>query len=186
MMTSHGSQLTPPVGDGDHVQGPASAPVTLVEYGDYECPYCGAAYPIVKEIQRRLGDRLRFVFRNFPITTAHPHAEHAADAAEAAGAQGRFWEMHDLLYEHKRALGDRQLEEYAAALGLDVERWVSDMETQAHLERVRADFMSGVRSGVNGTPTFFINGRRHDGSHDLETLLAAIEAAIPATARQRS
>jgi protein-disulfide isomerase len=186
MMTSHGSQLTRPVGDGDHVQGPATAPVTLVEYGDYECPYCGAAYPIVKEIQRRLGDRLRFVFRNFPITTAHPHAEHAAEAAEAAGAQGRFWEMHDALYEHQRALGDSQLEEYAGAVGLDVERWVSDMETQAQQERVRADFMSGVRSGVNGTPTFFINGRRHDDSYDLETLLAAIEAAMPETARRRA
>ena len=183
MMTSHGSQLTPSVGDGDHVQGPATAPVTLVEYGDYECPYCGAAYPTVKEIQRRLGDRLRFVFRNFPITTAHPHAEHAAEAAEAAGAQGRFWEMHDALYEPQRARGDRRLTEYAASLGLDVERWGSDMETQAHRERVRADFMSGVRSGVNGTPTFFINGRRHDGSHDLGTLLAAIETAMPATAR---
>jgi protein-disulfide isomerase len=184
-MTSHASQLTLPVGEGDHAQGPATAPVTLVEYGDYECPYCGAAYPIVKQIQRRLGDRLRFVFRNFPIATAHPHAEHAAEAAEAAGVQGRYWEMHDARYEHQRTLDDRQLVEYAVALGLDVERWVSDMETQAYLERVRADFMSGVRSGVNGTPTFFINGRRHDGPHDLETLLAAIEAAMPATARQR-
>jgi protein-disulfide isomerase len=185
MMTSHGSQLTPSVGDGDHVQGPATAPVTLVEYGDYECPYCGAAYPIVREVQRRLGDRLRFVFRNFPITTAHPHAEHAAEAAESAGAQGRFWDMHDTLYEHQRALGDAQLREYAATIGLDVERWVSDMETGAHLERVRADFMSGVRSGVNGTPTFYINGRRHDGSYDLETLLAAIEAAMPTTSPRR-
>jgi protein-disulfide isomerase len=180
MMTSHGSELKPPVGEGDHVQGPASAPVTLVEYGDYECPYCGAAYPIVKEIQQRLGDRLRFVFRNFPITTAHPHAEHAAEAAEAAGAQGKFWEMHDYLYEHQRALMDRKLDEYAAAVGLDVERWVADMETQAFAERVRADFMSGVRSGVNGTPTFYINGVRHNGSFDLESLMAAIEAAMPA------
>jgi protein-disulfide isomerase len=186
MMTSHGSQLTPPVGDRDHTQGPATAPVTLVEYGDYECPYCGAAYPVLKEIQRQMGDRLRFVFRNFPITTAHPHAEHAAEAAEAAGSQGRFWEMHDALYEHQSALGDPQLEEYAAALGLDVERWVSDMEHQANLERVRADFMSGVRSGVNGTPTFFINGRRYDGAHDLEAILAAIKAAMPATARRHS
>jgi protein-disulfide isomerase len=183
MMTSHGSQLTPTVGDSDHVQGPSSAPVTLVEYGDYECPYCGAAYPIVKEIQQRLAGRLRFVFRNFPITTAHPHAEHAAEAAEAAGAQGRFWEMHDYLYEHQRALDDRHLEDYASTVGLDVERWVSDMEAQAHAERVRADFMSGVRSGVNGTPTFFINGLRHDDSYDVETLLAAIEAAMTEAAR---
>jgi predicted DsbA family dithiol-disulfide isomerase len=170
MTTSHGSQLTPPVGDHDHVQGPSSAPVTLVEYGDYECPYCRAAYPIVKEIQRRLGDRLRFVFRNFLITTAHPHADHAAEAAEAAGAQGKFWEMHDSLFEHQRALGDRHLEAYAGAVRLDVERWASDMEAQRHAERVRADFVSGVRSGVNG--------RRHDGAHDMETLTAAIEAAV--------
>ncbi len=179
MTTSDGTNLTPPVSERDHIQGPASAPVTLVEYGDYECPYCGMAYPIVKEIQQRLGDRLRFVFRNFPLTNAHPHAEHAAEAAEAAGAQGKFWEMHDELYEHQRALMDQELEEYAAAVGLDVERFDREMEGQAHTERVRADFMSGVRSGVNGTPTFFINGRRHDGSYDVETLLAAIEAETP-------
>jgi protein-disulfide isomerase len=178
MMTSHGSQLTLPVTERDHSQGPASAPVTLVEYGDYQCPYCGAAYPIVKEIQQRLGDRLRFVFRNFPITTAHPHADHAAEAAESAGGQGKFWEMHDHLYEHQRALDDRNLEEYAAAVGLDVERWDTDMESQAYAGRVREDFMSGVRSGVNGTPTFFINGQRHNDSFDLETLLTAIEAAM--------
>jgi protein-disulfide isomerase len=183
MMTSHGSQLTRPVDDSDHAQGPSSAPVTLVEYGDYECPYCGAAYPIVKEIQQLLGDQFRFVFRNFPITTAHPHAEHAAEAAEAAGAQGKFWEMHDYLYEHQRALMDRNLAEYASTLGLDVDRWVTDMEDAVYAERVRADFMSGVRSGVNGTPTFFINGRRHDGAYDVETLLAAIEAAMPEPAR---
>ncbi len=182
-MEDGGGQLTIPVGEHDHTEGPASAPVTLVEYGDYECPYCGAAYPIVKEIQQRLGARLRFVFRNFPITTAHPHAEHAAEAAEAAGAQGKFWEMHDYLYEHQHALPDRKLEEYAAAVGLDVERFDRDMEGQAYRERVRSDFMSGVRSGVNGTPSFFINGRRHNGSYDLETLLAAIEAAMPETVR---
>jgi len=179
MMSSHGSQLRRPVDDHDHSQGPATAPVTLIEYGDYECPYCGAAYPIVKEIQQRLGDRLRFVFRNFPITTAHPHAEHAAEAAETAGAQGKFWEMHDELYEHQNALTDRDLEAHAEAVGLDVERWVADMEAQTFAERVRTDFMGGVRSGVNGTPTFYINGRRHDGSYDLETLLGAIEAAMP-------
>jgi protein-disulfide isomerase len=181
MTTQFGSQLTLPVGERDHSQGPPTAPVTLVEYGDYECPYCGAAYPIVKEVQRRLGDQLRFVFRNFPITTAHPHAEHAAEAAEAAAAQGKFWEMHDYLYEHQRALMDRRLEEYAAAVGLDVARFNREMEGQAYLERVREDFMSGVRSGVNGTPTFFVNGRRHNGSYDLEALLAAIDAAAHET-----
>ena len=179
MMTTHGARLSMPVGERDHIQGPAEAPVTLVEYGDYECPYCGAAYPIVKEVQRRLGDRLRFVFRNFPITTAHPHAEHAAETAEAAAAQGKFWEMHDYLYEHQKALVDAKLEEYAAAVGLDVERFDREMTAQAYSARVREDFMSGVRSGVNGTPSLFINGQRHDDSYDLETLLAAIEAAMP-------
>src|SRR5438067_210371 len=173
------ASLTPPVSQRDHQQGPETAPVTVVEYGDYECPYCGEAYPIVKEIQLRLGERLRFVFRNFPLKEAHPHAQHAAEAAEAAAGQGKFWEMHDTLYEHQEALPDRQLEEYAAAVGLDVEQFDRDMEGQVYRERVRADFMSGVRSGVNGTPSFFINGRRHDDSYDLETLLAAIETAAP-------
>jgi protein-disulfide isomerase len=177
MTMSDGGRLTLAVSERDHVQGSTTAPVTLVEYGDYECPYCGAAYPIVKELQRRLGDRLRFVFRNFPLGNMHPHAEHAAEAAEAAGAQGKFWEMHDWLYEHQQALGDEQLEEYAGTIGLDVERFDTEMEGQVHQERVRADFMSGVRSGVNGTPTFFINGHRHNGSYDLATLLEAIEAA---------
>jgi protein-disulfide isomerase len=186
MITTHGAQLTVPVGEDDHSQGPATAPVTLVEYGDYECPYCGAAYPIVKEIQRRLGDRLRFVFRNFPITTAHPHAEHAAEAAETAAAQGKFWEMHDYLYEHQKALMDRNLAEYAAEVGLDLEQFERDMTAQTFADRVRADFMSGVRSGVNGTPTFFINGQRHNGSYDVETLLAAIEQAAAARDQVRA
>jgi protein-disulfide isomerase len=186
MMTQHSGQLTLPVSDRDHSQGPSDAPVTLVEYGDYECPYCGAAYPIVKRVQERLGDRLRFVFRNFPLTTIHPHAEHAAEAAEAAGAQGRFWEMHDYLYEHQRALMDRKLEEYATAVGLDLQRFERDMVAGVHIDRVRADFMSGVRSGVNGTPTFFINGQRHNGRWDFETLLATIEAAVPKTSDRLS
>src|SRR5215213_1920134 len=112
--------LTPPVGDDDHAIGRADAPITLVEYGDFECPYCGRAYPIVKEVQSRYGDQMRFMFRNFPLTQIHPHAEHAAEAAEAAGAQGAFWEMHDALYEHQRALTDQHLAEYAAEIGLDV------------------------------------------------------------------
>jgi protein-disulfide isomerase len=163
--------------DRDHIQGPADAAVTLVEYGDYECPYCGAAYPIVKELQARMGDRLRFVFRNFPITTSHPHAEQAAEAAEAASAQGRFWEMHDLLYENQRRLRDQDLHSYAEQLGLDVEQFDKDLAGHVHAPRVREDFMSGVRSGVNGTPSFYVNGARHDDSYDLETLLAALERA---------
>ena len=170
--------LTMPVDeDRDHIQGPGDAPVTLVQYGDYECPYCGAAYPIIKEVQARMGERLRFVFRNFPITTSHPNAEQAAEAAEAAAAQGRFWEMHDLLYENQRRLSDRDLLSYAEQLGLDLERFGSELTEHAHAARVREDFMSGVRSGVNGTPTFYINGVRHDDSYELETLLAALERA---------
>ncbi len=167
----------------DHVQGPADAAVTLVEYGDYECPYCGAAYPIVKEIQARMGNRLRFAFRNFPITTSHPHAEQAAEAAEAAAAQGRFWELHNHLYENQRRLRDDDLRSYAEALGLDVERFDKELAEHVHAERVHEDFMSGVRSGVNGTPTFFINGVRHDDSYDTETLLGALERAAEAKLR---
>jgi protein-disulfide isomerase len=176
--TQWGAALTVPVTeDRDHAQGSAAAAVTLVEYGDYECPYCGAAYPIVKEVQARLGENLRFVFRNFPITTSHPHAEQAAEAAEAAAVQGRFWEMHDLLYENQRRLGDRDLRAYAEQVGLELESFDKDLAEHVHAARVREDFMSGVRSGVNGTPTFYINDARHDDSYELETLLAAVERA---------
>jgi protein-disulfide isomerase len=177
MRTEFGAELTVPVADGDHVQGPADAPVTLLEYGDYECPYCGAAYPIVKQVQTQMGDRLRFVFRNFPITTSHPHAEQAAEAAEAADAQGRFWEMHDHLYEHQQHLEPADLRSYAAELGLDVDRFEDELARHVHAERVRDDFMSGVHSGVNGTPSFYVNGVRHDGSYEAETLLAVLERA---------
>src|SRR5437588_7780612 len=143
--------LTMPVDeDRDHIQGPEAAAVTLVQYGDYECPYCGAAYPIIKEVQARMGERLRFVFRNFPITTSHPHAEQAAEAAEAAAAQGRFWQMHDLLYENQQRLGDEDLRAYAEEAGLAVERLDLELAEHVHAARVREDFMSGVRSGVNG------------------------------------
>jgi protein-disulfide isomerase len=170
------AELTLPVReDRDHIQGPTHAPATLLEYGDYECPFCGAAYPIVKEVQSRLGEQLRFVFRNFPITTSHPHAELAAEAAEAADAQGKFWEMHDLLYESQQHLEEPDLHRYAEQLGLDVDRFDDELTRHVHAERVREYFMSGVRSGVNGTPTFYVNGFRHDGDYELETLLAALE-----------
>jgi protein-disulfide isomerase len=163
--------------DRDHIQGRPDTAVTLVEYGDYECPYCGEAYPIMKEVQARMGERLRFVFRNFPITTAHPHAERAAEAAEAAASQGKFWEMHDTLYENQRRLRDEDLHAHAERLGLDVAMFDEEMAEHVHAERVHEDFMSGVRSGVNGTPTFYINGVRHDDSYDAETLSAALERA---------
>jgi protein-disulfide isomerase len=178
MSTQWEPRLTVPVADDrDHVQGPADAAVTLLEYGDYECPFCGAAYPIVKQVQETMGERLRFVFRNFPITTAHPHAEQAAEAAEAAAAQGQFWPMHDLLYENQRHLETDDLIAYASRLGLDVPRFQRELADHVHAARVREDFMSGVRSGVNGTPTFYIDGERYEGSYDAEPLLDALKQA---------
>jgi protein-disulfide isomerase len=168
------SKLTLPVAERDHIQGPIDAPVSLLEYGDYECPYCGEAYPIVKAIQKRLGNRLCFGFRNFPLTNMHPYAAHAAEAAEAAGAQGRFWEMHDLLYENQNALADEYLAQYASALGLDARRLINEILTGAYTERVREDFRSGARGGVNGTPTFFINGARYEGALQAGALMAAL------------
>ncbi len=148
----------------DHAAGPKDAPVTLVEYGDYECPYCGMAYPIVKRAQQKLGASLRFVFRNFPLAEAHPHARLAAQAAEAAGAQGKFWEMHDMLFENQRALEPEDIVGYAKSLGLDTVKFARDVEAGTYAKRVTGDFRNGVKSGVNGTPTFFVNGTRYDGS----------------------
>jgi protein-disulfide isomerase len=179
-MSQTHTRLTIPVSDQDHISGPADAPVTLVEYGDFECPYCGQAYPIVKDVQRRLGDRLRFVFRQFPISTSHPHAEAAAEAAEAAGAQGKFWEMHDQLYEHQERLGPADLRRYAERIGLDLDRFDSAMATHEYAELVREQFMGGVRSGVNGTPSFFINGSRYDGSWEEDQLVRALGHAANA------
>jgi protein-disulfide isomerase len=175
--TVHEPRLVPSVSARDHILGPEDAPVTLVEYGDYQCPYCGMAYPIVSAAREAMGSDLRFVFRNFPITTIHPYAEEAAEAAEAAGAQGQFWEMHDWLFEHQESLAPNDLVEAASVLALDVDRFVRDLAQHRFAARVREDFMSGVRSGVNGTPTFFINGARHDGEWDYESLLAALRQA---------
>ncbi|MFT0862620.1 DsbA family protein [Ancylobacter sp. G4_0304] len=168
--------LTPPVGPDDHAQGPVDAPVTMVEYGDYECPYCGAMHPVIQAVQQAMGDRLRFVFRNFPLTGAHPHAGRAAEFAEAGAAIGRFWEAHDLLYTHQDALDDASLAAYAQALG------IAPADLEAAFEgrfdaRIRADFSGGLRSGVNGTPSLFINGLRYDGDHEPEALLEALERA---------
>jgi protein-disulfide isomerase len=176
-MSTH---LVPPVSDSDHTIGPADAPVTLVEYGDYECPHCGRAYPIVASIVERMGDSLRFVFRHFPLTQLHSHAQHAAEMAEAAGEQGQFWPMHNMLFENQDALEDEDLIGYAAQLGIDRERVQSALATHRFAPRVREHFLSGVRSGVNGTPTFFINGVRHDGPWDQPRLLEALQAAMMA------
>ncbi len=170
------SHLTPPVSAEDHAQGPADAPVTLVEYGDYECPYCGEAYPVLKAVQRAMGNRLRFVFRNFPLTEMHAHAAHAAKFAEAAATIGKFWEAHDLLYENQTALDDDSLVTYGAAIGLSPAA-VDEAFGGRFDGRIRRDFAGGLRSGVNGTPTLFINGIRYDGERDVESLVAALRAA---------
>jgi formate-nitrite transporter family protein len=151
------------VHDNDHVLGSDDAPITLIEYGDFECPHCGRAYPIVHEVINKMGNNLRFVYRHFPLQEQHPHALHAAEAAESAGAQAKFWEMHDQLFEHQDALEDEDLVRYAAAVGVDEERVRAELDKGTYEENVRSDFMSGVRGGVNGTPTFFINGDRFDG-----------------------
>ena len=157
-----------PVGTRDHVRGPEDAPVTLVKYGDYECPYCGELHPTLKELQERAGERVRFVFRHFPLDSVHPRARRAALAAEAAASQGRFWEMHDLLYENQDELGDEDLRRHAATLGLD-------------LRRFEEDRLGGERAGVGGTPALFVNGVRYAGPMDLDGLLAAVEDAAGST-----
>lgn len=171
------SQLEPPSNDQDHRLGSPDAPAQLVEYGDYECPFCGRAHHVVKAVQRRMGRRLLYIYRHFPLSTIHPHAQLAAEAAEAAGAQGRFWQMHNGLFENQQLLGEDLILSLAQALGLDLERFVHELKTGVYRPRVRQHFMSGVRSGVNGTPTFFINGARHDQSWDEETLIAALDRA---------
>jgi protein-disulfide isomerase len=171
-------QLTVPLSERDHVLGTPAAAVTLLEYGDYECPFCAAAHPAVKQVLQLVPSDILFAYRHFPLTQIHPHAQQAAEAAEAAGAQGRFWEMHDLLFAHQDHLALSDLVGYAGALGLDLDRFASELESGAHSARVREDFLSGVRSGVNGTPTFFVNGIRHNGGYDTESLLEAIGSAL--------
>jgi protein-disulfide isomerase len=170
------SDLIVPVSEADHIQGSAQAASTLLEYGDYQCPYCGQAYGIIKNVQAALGGKLRFVFRNFPLTKAHPYAELAAEAAETAAASGKFWEMHDTLYENQGALSEESIVDFARQLGLDVPKFVDDIKKRRFRSRVKDDFMSGVRSGVSGTPGFFIDGRKFNESYDYDTLLSALSS----------
>ena len=164
----------------DHVEGAMNAPLTLVEYGDYQCPYCGAAYPEVKKVQKNLGPELRFVFRNFPLTNIHEHAMTAAETAEAAAVQQKFWPMHDFLYEHQATLGNPSIAlGYARKLGLDTQKFEREIAQHTYQKRIKDDFMSGVKSGVNGTPTFYINGVRHDGEAVAKALIGALEDAKP-------
>jgi protein-disulfide isomerase len=170
--------LKVPVTSDDHIQGDPHVPVLLVEYGDYECPHCGRAYPIIQRIQKHFGKRLGFVFRNFPLSEMHPNAESAAEAAEFAGTQGRFWEMHDGIFENQDALDLPLLLELAETLALSKTDLEGALAGHEYAPRVKTDFLGGVRSGVNGTPTFFINGQRHDGSFEFEILVQAIEAQL--------
>jgi protein-disulfide isomerase len=165
------------VTDRDHVRGPANAPVTLVEYGDFQCPFCGRAYWVLKEIEARFERDLRFAYRHFPLTEIHPLAMIAAEAAEAAGAQGKFWEMHDLLFESQPEFEPDELLGYATEIGLDIDAFIADLQTHRHREKIAKDFMGGVRSGVNGTPCLFINGERYDAPVEVPVLAAAIESA---------
>jgi protein-disulfide isomerase len=168
-------ELTPPLSAEDHVDGPDRAELELVMYGDFQCPYCTAAYPILKRVRDRFGPRLLFAFRHFPLREIHPDAERAAEAAEAAAAQGAFWEMHDRMYESRGALGREELIGYAAELGLDSDRVAAELDSGAYGARVQRDVDSGIASGVTGTPGFFIGGRHYSGSFDAQSLTAALE-----------
>ena len=179
------SKLTIPVTADDHNQGDADAKCTLVEYGDYQCSYCGEAYPIVKQLQDHFGADLRFVFRNFPLSEIHPNAEHAAETAEFAGANGEFWPMHDLLYQHQAALNDESLLALASRLRLSEDELREAFHAGTYQSWVRKDFSGGVRSGVNGTPTFFLNGQRHDGGFDFETLADAVRQQLETAERNK-
>ncbi|MES3017596.1 MAG: thioredoxin domain-containing protein [Bacteroidota bacterium] len=160
------------VSESDHIQGQLNAPVELVEYGDYECPHCGRAYPIVKELQQQIGPALKFIFRNFPLAKIHPHAKSAAIAAEAAAFQGKYWEMHDLLFENQKRLTSAAVSEYAQMLGLDMTKFEKDIANPALGEKIDGEFYSGMRSGVNATPTFFINGEKFESSpSDLQVFI---------------
>jgi protein-disulfide isomerase len=172
------SVLQVPVASGEHIQGDPLAPVTLVEYGDYQCPACGLAFPVVKAVQRHFDKRLGFVFRNFPLTKIHSEAETAAETAEFAAGQGRFWEMHDGLYESQTALGVPLYLELAEELKLAKRALLEALENRSFRPNVRRDYLGGLKSGVNGTPTFFINGRRHDGLFDVGDLAKAIGAEL--------
>lgn len=172
------AKLTPSVNKNDHIQGPPEGIVTLVEYGDYQCPHCGAAFPVVKQIQKAFAKNLRFAFRHFPLSNVHEYAFPAALAAEAAGRQGKFWEMHDMLFEQQSFLNEYALLEFAQEVGLKIPAFKMDLQDPELSEKIEADFESGVRSGVNGTPSFFINGYKYSASFDYATLAWAIEEKI--------
>lgn len=172
------NQLKPAINDNDHVSGEVKAVIELVEYGDYQCPYCGRAYPIIKSIHEKLGNDLRFVFRNFPLSKIHRQAFTAAVATEAAGRQEKFWEMHDIVFENQQTLEAEDLIGLAGTIGLDLEQYKHDIQQEELFNKVEMDFESGVRSGVNGTPTFFINGKKYEGSWEEEPLYQYLKNLI--------
>jgi len=172
------NQLTLPVNSEDHIFGNPDAAIELLEYGDYECPYCGRAYPIVKDIQQQLGRELKFVFRNFPLRKIHPNAFMASIATEAAGLQDKFWEMHDIIFENQKTLDTENIFLFAGKLGLEIELFKNDIQQKSLIDKVEKDFESGIRSGVNRTPTFFINGKKYDGDWDGEQLLQYLKSLI--------
>lgn len=176
-MTNVPPSKLPPITPSDHAKGAADAPVKIIEYGDYQCPHCGAAHPILAGLLAQYGESIHFVFRNFPLMKIHPEANVAAQSAEAAAAQGKFWEMHDMLFTHQDDLRLEHLLEYARELALDVERVRAEIESGKYAERVRSDLSGGIRAGVNGTPTIFINGIRQNG-YQREVLAAGIETAL--------
>lgn len=170
--------LKPPVSERDHIQGNPDAAIELVEFGDYQCPHCGHAHPIIKHVQKEMGDQLKFVFRNFPLAEIHPQARLAAVAAEAAGRQGKYWEMHDVIFEHQQHLRLSSLLEYARGLDLNMEQFEIDLSSDELMEIVEDDFESGVRSGVNGTPTFFVNGHKYGGSWEAAPFIDFLRSKI--------
>ncbi|WP_045835593.1 DsbA family protein [Hyphomicrobium sp. 99] len=172
------SQLSVPVSEDDHIEGPMNAPMTLVEYGDFECPYCAEVFPVIKGVQEKMGENLRFVFRHFPLTRLHPHAEHAAEISEAANTIDRFWDMHDMLFKNQSALDDAHLMIDARAVGLDDES-ARLAFAGGYADHIKRDFRSGVRSGVNGTPCLFVNGQRYDGPRNVDTIVAALKTISP-------
>jgi len=176
MSTPEEVKLNNPVTERDHASGPATAPVTLLEYGNFECIHCGRAYPVIKQVRKLLGDDLRFVFRHFPTVQTHPHSLRAAEASEAAGAQEKFWQMHDELFTHQAALEDRHLSRYAKRIGLNLERFTSDMTRNSFLREIEAEYQRSVfDEHITGTPTIYLNGIRYTGATDLESLLRAIK-----------
>jgi protein-disulfide isomerase len=176
--SSQHASLADPVTEQDHVIGSPAAPITIVEYGDYECPDCLNFVPIAREIRQMLGDRLRFVFRHFPRNSIHPHASTAAEVAEAAGEQGKFWEMHETLFRHQKELGTIDYDHLALNLGLEIYQFEIARERDRYRRRVAENYESGVRSGVTGTPTLFVNGRRYTGPINAAAIIAFSQLAI--------